>query len=115
VPELLRRETALYAFVGVEEGGVGGLVHVHALVDGVASLKAFCGDRSVRLRDQVRQLRKGHLPFRCCMTHAWPRGIARVFPYDPTKGAAYYVSKYITKRLAEWELIELPATPEKRC
>jgi len=116
------------AFIGVEEGRAGGLVHLHALVYGVASLDAYCGTR-LTLRDQVRQgrpmtydeqVRQGRTPvvgpraprwpqLSCCMVHAWPRGIARVLSYDPTKGAAYYVSDYVTKRLAEWELVGFTA------
>lgn len=112
-PQLTLPRKAVQAFVGVEEGGVGGLVHLHALVHGVDSLKADCGSHAVTLDDQVKQFWKGHQPFRCCMKHAWPRGIARVFDYDPTMGAAYYVGKYISKRLAEWELLGFPATPQK--
>jgi len=46
------------------------------------------------------------------MLHAWPAGIARVLPYDPKKGAAYYVGKYVSKDLAEWELFGFPAAPQ---
>jgi len=143
-PQLNTLRKRVHAFVGVEEGGVGGLVHLHALVDGVDSLKGYCGVR-LALPDQVRQGRpmsysdqvhQRMTPIRrrdagrttcrwlhsvgppgtprwpvlsCCMVHAWPRGMARVFPYDPSKGAAYYVAKYITKRLAEWELLGFAA------
>ena len=31
-------------------------------------------------------------------------GIARIFPYDTTKGARYYVCKYIVKRVADWDM-----------
>jgi hypothetical protein len=32
------------------------------------------------------------------------RGYARIFPYDPRLGAAHYVSKYITKDLADYDI-----------
>jgi hypothetical protein len=35
-----------------------------------------------------------------------------VFPYDPKLGAKHYVSKYIAKDLAEWELFGLPIAPQ---
>ena len=127
-PQLNTPRKRVQAFVGVQEGGVGGLVHLHALVDGVDSLKVYCGGR-LTLPEQVKQgrpmsyaeqVQQSMKPtvgpgaprwplLSCCMVHAWPRGTARVFPYDPSKGAAYYVAKYITKRLAEWELLGFAA------
>jgi len=92
----------IYAFVGVEPGQTGGLLHVHALVGNVAHLKAYCGDR----------LEPGKWGCTCCMVHCWPAGIARVLPYEPKLGAAHYVSKYITKRLAEWDLVGFPPRPQ---
>jgi hypothetical protein len=94
--------TRVYAFLGVERGETGGLVHLHALVGNVGRLRAFCGNR----------LAPGQWGRDCCMVHAWPCGYARVLPYDPKLGAKFYVSKYLTKRLAEWELIGFPATPQ---
>jgi hypothetical protein len=44
------------------------------------------------------------------MVHSWPAGYARVLQYDPKQGAAFYVSKYVAKQLAEWELFGFPAT-----
>ena len=95
-------EQPVYAFVGAERGGSGGLIHVHALVGNVAHLKAYCGER----------LEPGKWGCTCCMVHSWPAGIARVLPYDARLGAAHYVSKYITKRLAEWDLVGFPARPQ---
>ncbi len=93
----------IYAFAGVEPGENGGLHHVHALVGNVGHLKPYCGHR----------LNPGTWGRNCCMLHAWPCGIARVLPYDPNLGAAHYVSRYITKRLAEWDLFGFPCTPQK--
>jgi len=31
-------------------------------------------------------------------------GAARILPYDPAKGASHYVAKYVTKRLAWYEV-----------
>lgn len=92
----------VYGFVGVEKGDTGGLIHLHALLGNVAHLKAYCGVR----------LEPGQWGHACCMVHAWPCGYARVLPYDPKLGACYYISKYITKRLAEWELVGFPAKPQ---
>jgi hypothetical protein len=92
----------VYSFVGVERGETGGLLHLHALVGNVGHLRAFCGLR----------LASGEWRHDCCMTHSWPVGYARVFPYNPKLGAKFYVSKYVAKRLAEWELIGFPATPQ---
>lgn len=97
-----RAELPIYGFVGVERGRNGGLVHVHALLGNVGHLKAYCGT----------PLNPGQWNRACCMTHAWPCGYARVFAYDPKLGARYYVSKYIAKRLAEWELIGFPSAPQ---
>jgi hypothetical protein len=92
----------IYAFVGVERGGSGGLVHLHALVGNVGHVKAYCNDK----------LPPGVWGRRCCMLHSWPCGMARVLPYDPALGASYYVSKYVTKSLSEWDLVGFPATPQ---
>ena len=96
-------EQPIYAFTGAERGRSGGLIHVHALVGNVAHLKTYCGQR----------LAPGAWARNCCQLHAWPCGIARVRPYDPALGAAHYVAKYISKKLAEWELVGFPGTPQK--
>lgn len=96
-------EQPVYAFLGVERGENGGLLHVHALVGNVGHLKAYCGHK----------LRPGEWGHTCCQVHAWPCGIARVLRYDPELGARYYVSKYLVKRLAEWELRGFPARPQR--
>jgi len=93
----------IYSFLGVERGETGGLLHVHALVGNVGHLKAYCGQR----------LAPGVWGCTCCMVHGWPCGIARVLVYDPKLSATHYVSKYITKRLAEWDLVGFPCTPQK--
>jgi len=93
----------IYAFVGVERGDRGGLLHVHALIGNVAHLKPYCDNR----------LAPGTWGRSCCLVHAWPCGYARVFRYDPQLGAKHYIVKYVTKRLAEWELIGFPANPQQ--
>jgi hypothetical protein len=92
----------IYAFVGAERGDRGGLLHLHGLVGNVGHLKPYCGIRQD----------PGTWGLKCCMLHAWPAGIARVLPYDPARGAAYYVGRYISKRLAEWQLFGFPAVPQ---
>lgn len=98
-----RAELPLYGFVAAERGDRGGLIHLHALLGNVGVLKPYCGDR----------LRPGEWGKPCCMVHSWPCGIARVLPYDPQLGAKHYVSKYVVKSLAEWELFGFPAVPQK--
>lgn len=88
----------VYAFVGVERGKTGGLLHLHSLVGNVGHLRAYCGER----------LSPGKWGRGCCMVHGWPCGHARVLRYDPKLSASYYVSKYVSKNLAEWELVNLP-------
>jgi hypothetical protein len=84
-----------YAFRADEYGPLYGRYHLHALVGNVSHLPIYCGDR----------LPKGKWGEDCCAVHRWPCGIARIFPYDPTLGARYYLSKYVVKELANWELI----------
>jgi hypothetical protein len=95
-------EQPIYGFLGVERGDTGGLLHLHALLGNLGHLRPYCG----------RRLAPGQWARSCCMVHAWPCGLARVLPYDPNLGARFYVSKYITKHLAEWELVGFPATPQ---
>lgn len=92
----------IYGFVGVETGNTGGLLHIHALLGNVGHLKPSCGVC----------LSPGEWGRGCCMLHAWPCGLARVFPYDPKLGARFYVSKYVSKCLAEWELFGFPASAQ---
>jgi len=94
-PTLPRKK--VHAFVAAEEGGKGGLIHLHALLGNVGTLTTYCG----------RHFAVGQWGKSCCMVHAWPCGIARVMPYDHKLGARFYVSKYIVKQLAEWDLIGL--------
>ena len=98
-----RARVPIFAFVAVERGDTGGLLHVHALIGNVAHLKPFCGQR----------LLAGQRGLACCLVHAWPWGYARVFSYDPSLGASHYLAKYITKQLAEWDLIGFPALPQR--
>ena len=92
----------IYAYFGVERGDKGHLLHVHALMGNVGHLKCFCGTR----------MAQGKWGLDCCLLHGWPWGYARAERYDPNKGAARYVSKYVTKRLAEYDLVGFPAVPQ---
>lgn len=98
MPQASLPRKRVHAFVALEFGNVGGLVHVHALVGNVGHLNPYCGHR----------LASDAWGRRCCMLHSWPCGYARVYPYDPKLGAAHYVGKYITKKLSEWDLIGIP-------
>ena len=86
----------LQAFLATERGETGGLLHLHSLVARITHLKAFCGV----------YLPEGEWGLKCCMAHSWPCGYARVRPYDPSRGAKYYVLKPIFKdHLGEYELV----------
>ena len=80
---LVEREAgvALSWFFGVEYGRLGRL-HLHALTGNTERLPADV------MRDQ------------------WRAGHSRILPYDRDKGATHYVSKYVTKQLAAWDLSE---------
>jgi hypothetical protein len=86
-----------YAFRADEYGPLHGRYHLHALVGNVSHLQIYCGAR----------LQKNEWGNPCCWVHRWPCGYARIFPYDPQRGASYYLSKYVVKALATWELIGL--------
>ena len=84
-----------FAFRADEYGPQNGRFHIHALIGNVSHLQHYCG---------------AHLPpgvwgKHCCWLHRWPCGIARILPYEPAKGAEFYLTKYVTKRLGDWELI----------
>jgi len=98
-----RATLPLYGFVASEQGDRGGLIHLHALLGNVATLRLYCGER----------FDPGEWGKNCCMVHAWPCGYARVLPYNAKLGAKYYVAKYLVKNLAEWELTGFPAQPQK--
>ncbi|MDE3003384.1 MAG: hypothetical protein OXU33_14080 [Gemmatimonadota bacterium] len=70
---------ATAVFLAVERGGHG-LWHAHLLVATPATLG----------RKQVER--------------QWRRGIAEVDPYDPLRGAAYYVAKFTFDEDAEYDL-----------
>lgn len=84
-----------YAFRADEYGPVHGRYHLHALVGNVSHLRVFCGVL----------LNRGDWGKSCCWVHRWPCGHARIYPYDPQRGAHFYLSKYVTKEFATWELI----------
>lgn len=53
----------------------------------------------------------GNVPERVSRREAWRRwfdahGMARVEPYDPARGAGWYVSKYVVKQLGDWTFSE---------
>ncbi len=82
------------AFWAVECGPVGGMLHIHSVVSGVAGLQCYCGERK----------QPGKWGDDCCLLHMWPCGYARVFEYDSRLGASFYVAKYVTKDFSEWGL-----------
>lgn len=67
-----------------EYGSAAGHLHLHALM-----------------------LNTGHLS-RIAWMQEWDRraGFARILPFDPTRGAAFYCSKYIAKQLGEYDFSE---------
>jgi hypothetical protein len=64
-----------------EYGAIGGHLHIHALM-----------------------LNTGHLS-RMAWLNEWNRraGFARILPFDATKGAAFYCSKYVTKEFGDYD------------
>jgi hypothetical protein len=88
----------VYGFYSAERGKNGGLIHIHALLGNVKHMAIHCGQK----------LAAGVWQQKCCLTHAWHCGYARVFPYNPALGAKHYVAKYILKEAAEWDLFGLP-------
>lgn len=67
-------------FLGFEDGRQLGRLHLHALVGNTF-------DVSARF-----------------MSKAWKPGFSRIVPYRPRLGAAYYVTKYVTKELLDYDV-----------
>lgn len=84
-----------FAFRIDEYCPTSGRLHLHALVGNTSHLHLACGEF----------LPPDQWGRPCCWTHRWPCGYARILPYDPTKGAAYYVTKYVDRPSSDWELI----------
>ena len=82
-------------FVGHEVGKLGRL-HLHALFSGAVDV------------DQVGVLNSQGLRSKD-IWHWWFKryGRAQVLPYDPTRGAAAYVSKYVTKEMGHYDVANL--------
>jgi len=60
--------------------------HFHALIGGVGDI-----DRRAIWRDWFAQPEDGGLGF----------GLARILPYEPSRGAAHYLTKYVVKDLGD--------------
>jgi hypothetical protein len=69
-------------FLGEEFGDRFGKFHLHLLIGNVAHLHRFTWMKHWEVRN----------------------GWARIYEFTATKGAAYYVAKYVTKQFGEWEL-----------
>ena len=69
-------------FRGDEYGERLGKFHMHLLIGGVAHLHRFTWMKRWEARN----------------------GFARIFEFDPSMGAAYYVSLYVTKDFGEWDM-----------
>jgi hypothetical protein len=69
-------------FRGDECGNRFGKFHMHLLIANVAHLHRFTWMGRWEARN----------------------GWARIFEFNPTLGASYYVAKYVTKQFGEWEL-----------
>ncbi|MEO5925708.1 MAG: hypothetical protein ABIR70_17960 [Bryobacteraceae bacterium] len=63
-----------------------------------------CGNVNGRLHMHALMLNVGHLP-RLYWMNEWDKraGFARILPFDPSKGAAFYCSKYVTKDLGDYD------------
>tara|TARA_Y100000310_G_C20686271_1_gene819241 strand:- start:2906 stop:3349 length:444 start_codon:yes stop_codon:yes gene_type:complete len=74
-----------YSFIATEDGSKFGRLHLHSLVGGQGM-----GQPKAAWQSWFRD------PF---------GGRARIESYDPKKGASFYISKYVTKSLGEWEVL----------
>ncbi len=74
-----------YSFVATENGDLFGRLHLHSLVGGDSP-----GDMGEAWRDWFND------PF---------GGRAQIVEYEKEKGAEYYLAKYVTKELGEWEAV----------
>lgn len=92
--DLSQLRVEVKAFRGDEFSPQNGRLHIHALIAGVESLLHHCG----------KNLPATEWGRKCCWTHAWPCGYARILPYDPNLGASHYVAKFTTSPLSDWEL-----------
>jgi hypothetical protein len=72
----------IFWFLGEELGDRSGRFHIHLLIGNVAHLHRFTWIKRWEVRN----------------------GWARIFEFDPSLGAAYYVAKYVTKQFGEWDL-----------
>jgi hypothetical protein len=95
-------EQRVYGFVATDKGQNGGLIHLHALLGNVKHMQFFCG----------RRYPPNEWGQKCCLTHAWPCGYARVYPYDPALDAKHYVAKYVAKDSAEWDIFGDPTVSQ---
>jgi hypothetical protein len=77
-------------FRGDEYGEKFGKLHIHMLIGNVAGLHRFTWME--RWKEWVPKDRENR------------NGFARIFPFDPTKGAAFYVAKYVTKQFGDWDI-----------
>lgn len=74
----------LFWFYGVEHGERFGRLHLHALLGNTERLPVETLQRQ------------------------WTAGFARITEYDPTRGASYYITKYVSKELSEWDISSSP-------
>jgi len=95
--------TKPYAFRADEYGPATGRFHLHALIGNVKTVAMYCG----------RHLPAGFWGKSCCALHQWPCGYARLFAYDPQLGARFYLSKYVTKAMGDWQLVGFESPPEE--
>jgi len=81
-----------YWFVATENGTLNGRCHLHALIGSPGEPARRALWRAWWEPAEYKDGRKGH------------RGRAEILPYDPALGASFYIGKYITKRLGEWQV-----------
>jgi hypothetical protein len=70
----------LFWFVGFEDGHLLGRLHLHALVGNTGGLST------------------------AWMAESWTPGFSRILQYQPTRGAAFYITKYVTKELLDYDV-----------
>ena len=74
--------TAPYWFAATEMGAQTGRLHLHTLLGNVGNLA-----RSFAWKQWFKQY-----------------GRASILPYDPRRGAGYYIAKYVSKDLSDYEV-----------
>ena len=109
----VKRTAATHAFWGIETGSKFGRLHAHGLLHWGAApgvlesrvppkVNPLPGDEEVVRRTTANVLRPpNHALWRDCNLRF---GRSQFIDYDPSRGAAHYVSKYVSKKMTDWDI-----------